>query len=79
MRERPALTDSQIAAALREGYGLSADYRYEWVVQEIGDYAERVFLTDELGVATKADAVRGLKALFDPGDVVGGAYASEWA
>ena len=25
MRERPALTDSQIAAALREGYGLSTD------------------------------------------------------
>jgi spectinomycin phosphotransferase len=46
-----------------------AYYRYEWVVQEIGDYGARVFLTPNVGAKTKADAVRGFRQLFDPGDV----------
>lgn len=68
-----------------EGYGEAvidptalAYYRFEWVVQELGDYAARVFLTDALGAETRADAVRGLVSLFDPGNVVEAAYASEW-
>ena len=76
---------SQQETAFFEGYGeveidrvALAYYRYEWVVQELGDYAARVFLADDTGADTKADAVRGLMALFDPGDVVDGAYALEW-
>jgi spectinomycin phosphotransferase len=53
-----------------------AYYRYEWVVQEFGDYGERVFLA-ESGGETKADSVRGFRQLFDPGDVVEVAYAAD--
>lgn len=51
-----------------------AYYRYEWVVQEFGDFGARVFFTEEMGEATRADAVRGFRQLFDPGDVVEAAY-----
>lgn len=67
-----------------EGYGNTevdpvaiAFYRFEWVVQEIADYGQRVFLMRELGEETRQDAVRGLIQLFDPGDVVEEAYESE--
>jgi spectinomycin phosphotransferase len=70
--------------AFLNGYGQSdidwlaaVYYRYEWVVQEIADYAERVFLMPDSGTATKQDAVRGFKQLFLPGDVVALAYALE--
>jgi spectinomycin phosphotransferase len=60
-----------------KGYGGSAVdwtafayYRYEWVVQELGDYGARMFLMDDVGDDTRADAVRGFRQLFDPGDVV---------
>jgi spectinomycin phosphotransferase len=65
-----------------QGYGETevdpltlAYYRYEWVVQELGDFGERIFRM-ELGDETKADSVRGFKQLFDPGDVVEVAYKS---
>ena len=67
-----------------EGYGAAeidltaiAYYRYEWVVQEIGDYGERIFNSKDLGQETKADAVAEFQALFQPGDVVDGAYAAD--
>lgn len=67
-----------------KGYGQTeiepvalAYYRYEWVVQEIGDFGERVFLRQDLGEETKKEAVQGFVELFQPGDVVEGAYASE--
>jgi spectinomycin phosphotransferase len=70
-------------ACFFEGYGETtidpvalAYYRYEWVVQEIGDYGERVFLADS-GEETKADSVQGFRQLFDPGDVVDVAYAAD--
>jgi spectinomycin phosphotransferase len=59
-----------------QGYGeteidplVLAYYRYEWVVQEIGDFGKRVFLSN-VGDATKQEAVQLFKALFQPGDVV---------
>ena len=68
------------AAFFFNGYGDTtidrvalAYYRYEWVVQELGDFGERVFLTKEAGDDTRADALRGFRQLFDPGDVVEGA------
>jgi spectinomycin phosphotransferase len=51
-----------------------AYYRYEWVVQEIGDFAERVFRMPDLGTETKHEAVEGFKKLFTPGNVVDVAY-----
>lgn len=70
--------------AFLSGYGETdvnwlaiAYYRYEWVVQEIADFAERVFFTPKIGLETKQDAVRGFKQLFLPGDVITSAYASE--
>ncbi len=69
------------AAFFFNGYGDTtidraalAYYRYEWVVQEIGDFGERVFLANETGDVTRADALRGFRQLFDPGDVVEGAH-----
>jgi hypothetical protein len=60
-----------------QGYGdvninwpVIAYYRYEWVVQEVADYGERVFLMDDLGETTKEDAVERFIKLFLPGDVV---------
>jgi len=47
-----------------------AYYRYEWCVQEIGDFGKRVFLTKDVGENTKHDAVQGFKELFLPGDVI---------
>jgi spectinomycin phosphotransferase len=67
-----------------EGYGKTgidplalAYYRYEWVVQDIGDYGERVFLMQELGDETKEASVLGLMSMFQPGDVVESAYRTD--
>ncbi|MGB0386602.1 MAG: phosphotransferase [Ardenticatenaceae bacterium] len=54
-----------------------AYYRYEWVVQDMGDYAERVFLMQDIGEETKKDAVAGFVSFFEPGNVVEVAYRSE--
>jgi spectinomycin phosphotransferase len=54
-----------------------AYYRYEWVVQELGDYGARMFLADDVGDDTRADALRGFRQLFDPGDVVEQAREAE--
>ena len=71
-------------AAFFEGYGATsvdwaalAYYRHEWVVQDIGDYGERVFLSTASGEETKRDAVEGLVSLFAPGNVVESAYEAE--
>jgi spectinomycin phosphotransferase len=69
-----------------EGYGATdierlalAYYRYEWVVQEIGDDGERVFVTKDAGAETRKDAVRDFVELFQPGNVVEAAYKSDKA
>lgn len=62
----------------RDGLAL-AYYCYEWVVQEIGDYGERVLLLSDIGAATRAKAVEGFRELFRPGDAVESAcQAEEW-
>jgi spectinomycin phosphotransferase len=70
--------------AFFKGYGKTeidplalAYYRYEWVVQELGDYGERVFFMNDVGEETKRDSVRGFYQLFDPGDVVEVAYNAD--
>jgi spectinomycin phosphotransferase len=47
-----------------------AYYRFEWCVQEFADFAKRVFLLNDVGDTTRADAVRGFAQLFEPGGVV---------
>lgn len=73
-----------VAPLFFQGYGPTplnwtalAYYRYEWVVQELGDFGARVFGPEEGGAATKAAAVEGFKALFEPGDVVEVAWQVE--
>jgi len=51
-----------------------AYYRYEWCVQEIGDFGERVFLMKDAGESTKKDSVEGFMKLFSRGDVVETAF-----
>lgn len=68
----------------REGYGPGvidpvalAYYRYEWVVQEIGDFGQRVLRSHHGGDATRLDALQGFVRLFAPEDVVDGALRTE--
>jgi spectinomycin phosphotransferase len=71
-------------AAFFQGYGTAqidpvvlAYYRYEWVVQELGDFGERVFFAEDGGEETKRDSVRGFRQLFDAGDVVEAARSAD--
>lgn len=51
-----------------------AYYRYEWCVQEIGDFGKRVFLTKDSGESTKQDSVEGFIKLFSQDDVIETAF-----
>ncbi len=80
--ERSNTSDQE--QAFLNGYGVTeinwlaiAYYRYEWVVQEIAEYAELVFLATNIGDVTKQDAVRAFQQLFYSGDVVDQARKSE--
>ena len=53
-----------------------AYYKYEWVVQEIGDYGTQIFFSDADG-ATKQSALQEFYKLFAPDDVVQEAYAAD--
>ena len=64
-------------AAFRLGYGNAqvnaqavAYYRCEWAIQDLGDFAWRIFLLPDIGEQTLHDAVRGLKSMFEPGNVI---------
>jgi spectinomycin phosphotransferase len=70
-------------ALFRQGYGepeiawpVLAYYRYDWAVQDVAGYAARVFDGD-LGEETRAHAVAVFRGLFEPGDEVEIALASE--
>ena len=67
-----------------DGYGevnmnqlVLAYYRYEWCLQEIGDFGERVFLTKDAGESTKQDSVEGFIKLFSQGDVIETAFDTQ--
>ena len=47
-----------------------AYYKYDWVIQELADYGERVFLADDLSDNDGALAQREFARLFAPGDVI---------
>jgi spectinomycin phosphotransferase len=66
-----------------DGYGneeinqlVLAYYGYEWCVQEIGDYGQRVFLAKDAGRDTKQDSLEGFIELFLPGNVVEAALST---
>jgi spectinomycin phosphotransferase len=52
-------------------------YRYDWVVQDLGSYAEQALFNPEVSEASKQDAAEGLFVLFRPGSSVEGACRSE--
>ncbi len=54
-----------------------AYYRYEWIVQEFSDFANRIFFLDDVGDETRWDSAHGFRELFDPDDVVAEAYKVE--
>jgi spectinomycin phosphotransferase len=67
-----------------KGYGATevdwlalAYYRYEWAVQDIGGFAELVFLHEDASEETKAEALSISRYLFQPGKIVAAAYAAE--
>jgi len=51
-----------------------AYYGYEWCVQEIGDFGDRVFLAKDAGESTKQDAIEGFIKLFSQSDVIEAAF-----
>jgi spectinomycin phosphotransferase len=54
-----------------------AYYRYEWVVQELGEYGEQLCFSTNSGLETKIAALAGLKQLFEPRDVIESAYKAD--
>ena len=60
-----------------EGYGETevdplalAYYRYDWCVEDMGEFAEDVFDRENLGEETKENSVRWFKSLFTQGNSV---------
>ncbi len=76
-------TPAQVEAFYR-GYGdrivnpvAFAYYRYEWAVQDMGDFGSRVFLWDDMGEETKRDALSCFRSLFEPGRIIETAYRAD--
>jgi spectinomycin phosphotransferase len=67
-----------------QGYGATtveplalAYYRYVWAVGDIGAYGAEVFFRPDLGPATRRVAVDQFLSLFEPGEIVALAVASD--
>jgi spectinomycin phosphotransferase len=72
------------ATAFEAGYGTSeadplliAWYRIDWAVQDLADFARRVLLDPELGVATRVRALALFESIFAPGDEAETALAAD--
>ena len=68
-----------------EGYGetevdplVLAYYRYDWCIEDIGEFAEDVFDRENLGEETKANSIRWFKTLFAGGTSVELALGSSY-
>ena len=57
--------------------GFLAYYRYEWAIQDIGGFAETVYLLNDLGENSKRKAVDLVRGIFQPGAIVDVAFQSE--
>ncbi len=73
-------------ACFLEGYGATTIdpcaltyYRYAWALQDIAAYGELVFFLPDLGEETRRKAVRDFTSLFEPGQIVDIALASDSA
>lgn len=71
------LVSSQETAHFLQGYGSAeidpvalAYYRYAWAVQDMGAYAEQVFLAPNASPEARLDAFEGFVDLFEPGNIV---------
>ncbi len=71
----------ETTAAFLSGYGERsldrlglAYYKYDWVMQELADYGERVFLSSDLSAGELAFALGEFARLFDADDVVDRAH-----
>jgi len=60
-----------------DGYGETevdplalAYYRYDWCVEDIGEFAKDVFVPENLGEETKLNSIRWFKSLFSMGNSV---------
>jgi spectinomycin phosphotransferase len=51
-----------------------AYYRYEWVVQDMGAFAEQVLLRDDFGDETKQNSVDLFMSMFEPRNRVESAF-----
>jgi spectinomycin phosphotransferase len=67
-----------------QGYGDTAIdpdalvyYCYAWAVQDMAAYGERVFFSPDLGEGTRRDALHGFMNMFEPGNIVDIAFASD--
>ena len=54
-------------------------YRYAWAVQDMGAYAEEVFLAPDLSAQSRRAAARDFMSLFEPGNIVSIARESDRA
>ncbi|HPL29070.1 MAG TPA: phosphotransferase, partial [Anaerolineae bacterium] len=54
-------------------------YRYAWAVQDMAAFAERALLLPDLSEETRREAVHGFAELFEPGQIVAIAQASDGA
>lgn len=76
--------DPQQEQLFFQGYGpieidwlAIAYYRYEWAIEDMGGFAEAVFLRDDVSNETKAHEGSLFQLLFQPGYIIEAAYASE--
>jgi spectinomycin phosphotransferase len=78
------LPGSPAEAAFFASYGAIAPdpvalayYRYEWAMQDIGGFADRIFLLPDFTEETKLAAMRWLNVVFHPRGIAHAAYQTE--
>jgi len=71
-------------ACFLQGYGDAAIdshaltyYRYAWAAQDMAAYGERVIFTPDLSEESRRDALHGFVDMFEPGNMVDIAFASD--
>jgi len=76
----------QQTADFLEGYGDTAIdpvalayYQYAWAVQDIAAHGETVLFLPDLRKETRRHALRGFRSLFEPGNIVSLALASDYS
>ena len=78
------LVSSHETACFLQGYGSAAInplalayYRYAWAVQDMIEYGEQVLFSPDLSRESRRDALQGFISLFEPGNIVDIAFASD--